>query len=101
MKALLLIDMPKDCIYCPVAHYNKLDEFTGCDIVGGKKYAMTTEKGYKETSCRPSWCPLKPLPQKKDFEWADSFGIHNFKKGFNACLDEILGEKEEKKNEQL
>ena len=98
MKAILLIDMPKDCMYCPVAHYNKLDEFTGCDIVSGKKYAMATDEDYKE-SIRASWCPLKPIPQKKDIhetipasifingEQVDAYSI-----GWNDCIDKLLGE---------
>ena len=60
MKAILVIDMPKDCPYCPMAHWNKLDEFTGCDAVGDKKYAIIDEE-YAKSSCRPSWCPLRPF----------------------------------------
>ena len=63
MKAVLVIDMPKDCPECPMAHWNKLDEFTGCDAVSGKKYAIN-DKEYAESSSRPTWCPLKhPLKE--------------------------------------
>ena len=55
--------IPPDCPMCPMAHYNRYDEFTGCNIISGKKYAMKTEKGYAETSYRPDWCPLIEMPQ--------------------------------------
>ena len=94
-KAILVIDMPKDCPYCPMAHWNKLDEFTGCDAVSGKKYAIN-DKEYAESSCRPSWCPLKPLPQKKGISLKEAIGIKCscYSDGWNACLEEITGEKE-------
>lgn len=95
-KAILVIDMPRDCPMCPVAHYNKLDEFTGCDVVAGKRYAMTTEEGYAETTTKPSWCPLKPMP-KKIIETENNktyWDCPEFYNGWNCCIDEILGEEE-------
>ena len=56
------MDMPRDCPACPMAHYNKLDEFTGCAVVARKRHAMTTEAGYADTACRPAWCPLAEVP---------------------------------------
>lgn len=56
---LIDIDMPKDCPMCPMAHYNKLDEFTGCEVVPYKKYAVQMDKAYAESTCRPDWCPIK------------------------------------------
>lgn len=89
MKAILVIDMPDDCPVCPMAHWNKLDEFTGCEAVSGKKYAIN-DKEYAESSCRPSWCPLRPFPHKLQADWYTD----GYKEGFNACLDEITGETE-------
>ena len=62
---MLLIDipMPKDCPMCPCSHYNKLDEFTGCDIVPGKRYAVTEDSKYANTSERPEWCPMKEVQE--------------------------------------
>ena len=82
MKAVLVIDMPTDCPECPMAHWNKLDEFTGCDAVSGKKYAIN-DKEYAESSCRPSSCPLRPLPQRYDED------AMREQKGWNRCLEEI------------
>lgn len=87
MKAILVIDMPDDCPVCPMAHWNKIDEFTGCDAVSGKKYAIN-DKEYAESSSRPSWCPLRPLPQKTYAEFPDPYK-YGFADGWNRCLEEI------------
>lgn len=59
--------VPKDCPMCPLAHWTKAtDEFTGCDIVGGKKYARIKDKEYANSSTRPDWCPLVELPETCD-----------------------------------
>ena len=74
MKAILVIDMPKDMFVddCKI-EYCVVENVTD----------MCVEDGIKK---------LKPLPKKKEIEWSDSFGKHNYKKGFNACIDEITGE---------
>ena len=51
------MEMPKDCPYCSLAHWNFKNEFTGCEIV--KKY-FSTEELYAEG--RPEFCPLVPVP---------------------------------------
>lgn len=105
MKAILVIDMPKRCEDCPCWRYMKC--FTALD---GKTYhnwckalidpnsddtgskGMMTEEQAKN---KPSWCPLKPIPQKaiNDERPTDKSIIdHSFCEGWNACIDEILGE---------
>ena len=83
MKGILVIDIPTNCNECAVK----------CDGYTAKQYA---EKGIT----RPSWCPLRPLPNKLDAnDWHRMFG-GTYKEreakgyGYNACLDEILGETE-------
>ena len=49
--------MPKDCPYCPLAHWNFKNEFTGCEIV--KKY-FSQEEMYAEG--KPDFCPLVEIP---------------------------------------
>lgn len=56
------IDMPRDCPMCPVAHYNAIAEFTGCEVVPGKRYAMSNDPEYRNSSIRPDWCPLIEVP---------------------------------------
>ena len=56
--------MPKDCPMCPMSHWTKAsDEFTGCDVVSGKRYEMSKSKEYRESVTRPGWCPLVELPK--------------------------------------
>lgn len=57
-KLIVEMEMPKDCPMCPMAHYNKLDEFTGCEVAAGKLFAATRDKAYAESASRPSWCPI-------------------------------------------
>lgn len=57
-KLIVEMEMPKDCPMCPMAHYNKLDEFTGCEVAAGKLFAATRDKAYVESASRPSWCPI-------------------------------------------
>ena len=47
------MEMPKDCPYCPLAHWNFKGEFTGCEI---KKKYFSTEELY--TDGKPDFCPL-------------------------------------------
>lgn len=69
MKAILVIDMPSDCASgCPVK----------CRIRG--------------INHRPSWCPLKPMPEKlteSKVEWGESRGYQG---GWNDCIEEIEDE---------
>ncbi len=58
-KVIVEMEMPKDCPQCPMAHWNKLDEFTGCEVAAGKLFAATRDKAYAESTCRPDWCPIK------------------------------------------
>ena len=51
------MEMPKDCPYCPLAHWNFKNEFTGCEIV--KKY-FSTEEMYADG--KPDFCPLVEIP---------------------------------------
>lgn len=50
--------LPKDCPFCPMAHWNKLDRITGCEVVGGKRYVNETDDEFWKSDKRPSWCPL-------------------------------------------
>ena len=59
------IPMPQDCPMCPMSHWNKLDEFTGCGVVNGKKYAMNDPE-YAKSSTRPKWCPLKEVENERN-----------------------------------
>ena len=78
MKAILVIDMPTDCIKCPLAD--------------GYCWNIFPTKGIADG------CPLRPLPKyrdnsKKPQDYAEVW-IDGAITGWNACLDEITGETE-------
>lgn len=86
-KAVLLMDVPETCLDCNLCvldtdgsiscYYNKREI---CSNVG-------------ENNSRPNWCPLRPLPDRKEitetYKWEDR--LPSFKCGLNWCLDEITG----------
>lgn len=57
------LEMPKDCPMCPFAYYDMFNTFRGCDITRGKRWAVTNDKDYAESSTRPDWCPLIEVPE--------------------------------------
>ena len=73
MKAILVIDMPTDCVKCPLAD----------------GYCWNTFP----TNGKADGCPLKPLPNKKPVSYHDDlYGEveKNFTNiGWNACLEEL------------
>ena len=75
-KAILVIDMPTNCIDCPV----RCDGYTPNEFI---------EKSNK----KPSWCPLRPMPKKQYSSEKDEY-VDLLNEGWNRCLDEIMGEKE-------
>ena len=107
MKEILVIDKPEYCDDCPILFEN----YCG-------KTLMKLELDYDETCnyLRPSWCPLRPLPQKIEVDVKKIEDIMNTEfqmvdviqdkikakikldtdkliaLGYNKCIDEILGE---------
>ena len=83
MKAVLVIDMPKDCGDCPCIH----DELWKCQA----------DKQFREGTYyngRPSWCPLRPLPKKMKRRATDEATDLIYSTGWNDCLAEMMGETE-------
>ena len=58
------MEMPKDCPMCPLAHWNKLDMLTGCEL--GHRYVPKGDADYWQSDVRPDWCPLAELPPEKN-----------------------------------
>lgn len=58
------MELPKGCHFCPMAHWTSgTDEFSGCEVVPGKKHTMFEDEAYANspTASRPDWCPLHAL----------------------------------------
>lgn len=78
-KSVLVIDTPEKCISCiyvGIFHY----------------FCRINCRDIKDVSTKPEWCPLKPLPEKKEYivpidnveSQKDIIAV-----GWNACLKEI------------
>ena len=92
MKAILVLEMPKNCLECPLGKNMSIPLETCIQCPLGK-CAID-----EETKIRPDWCPLKPMPSKIGMEEALKMPrngcIADVISSYNACIDEILGDKE-------
>lgn len=76
MKAILIMDMPSNCIGC---RFNDMG-FCEASHDGGEWIPDEVIDN------KPKWCPLKEIPEKYEIE---SMG---FERGYNACIDDISKE---------
>lgn len=89
-KAFLVMDMPSSCSEC------KLKSRLNCEIEGVTHCCNLTEgmitldKGFEE---RLPNCPLPEFPQKKEADVYTNAYDKAAMIGYNACIDELLGEK--------
>lgn len=86
-KSVLVIDTPENCHSCHL-----------CGFAIDLQYCKETLKEIMNTSIKPDWCPLKPLPEKMKVtelyngEYFKAGGKPpSYKIGWNDCIDEITG----------
>ena len=88
-KAVLLMNVPEKCLDCNLCVLD-MDGSISCYY---NKREICSNVG--ENNSRPEWCPLRPLPDRKEitetYKWEDR--LPSFKCGWNWCLDEITGGK--------
>ena len=92
-KAVLVMDMPESCDMCDFVDDEQPTRY-------GKKALYCGVPGIGEDvtdyiACRPDFCPLRELPEKKETVYpqecyTNSYWSDEMKAGFNAYLDEIL-----------
>jgi hypothetical protein len=88
VKAILVMDMPSSCDMCRLASLvDKGEVMCAIDRMETRKY---------EDACKdkPNWCPLKSVPEKKDENKIYTMTQLYRAQGYNACIDEILGDKD-------
>lgn len=95
-KSVLVIDTPESCLDCRFCY--ELDEGVEayCSISDDDKDASLMKKidcEYGYCQGKPDWCPLKPLPEKK--EYVDPTSSAKAKKniiavGWNTCINMIV-----------
>ena len=80
-KSVLVIDTPENCGKCKF-----ISEFW-CRAMNGRRVP--------NNDVIPGWCPLKPLPEKDD--WDDPYDEYytGYANGWNRCLSKITGEDDE------
>lgn len=77
-KAILVMNMPKACYECPLKVLLNAYSSYRC---------IKTKEIIESTSIKPTWCPLREVPQKMEpYGMSDGIAI-----GYNACIEEILG----------
>lgn len=88
MKAILTLDMPYSmCRQCRL--FQSITIFHSVTYwCGGKILIIDNPNEIQD------FCPLKPLPEKKDTFCGSSYDIIE-NRGYNICIDEILGEEDE------
>ncbi len=77
-KSILVIDTPKNCEKCILCSFGNYR---------GKRCVASDQTIFlRDVEHKPDWCPLQDMPKK--YENVSM----NFECGYNACVDEILGE---------
>ena len=98
-KSVLVMNTPENCYDCPFgsAYCDEFGYVGYCEIADCLHYdvILMTEEHYDcESKSRPEWCPLKPLPEKKEYivpidnveSQKDIIAV-----GWNACINKITG----------
>lgn len=97
-KSIIVIDTPEtcvDCIFCQECGIGSR-KYAYCYVTNGDSEndmkLIDCIYGYRQS--KPDWCPLKPLPEKKEY----IVPIDNVESqkdiitvGWNACIDKITG----------
>lgn len=94
-KSVLVLDTPKNCYDCPFGtEYCGDSEYEGyCELAEclDSDMRLITEEHYDcESESRPEWCPLKPLPEKDNFDDLYDEYYTGYHDGWNDCLREIV-----------
>lgn len=78
-KSVLVIDTPVNCEWCTVR--------------GGSFYChcKLNHRNIEDIKKKSDWCPLKPLPKKKEErDWRSKLSLA-WVRGWNTCISKITG----------
>lgn len=94
-KMILVMDDPIFCCNCPLAKSRKhnitKEEIWICGIAQKDEYDYFWNPVDMDSDTKPDWCPLISTPEKKLPYITSSDHLIGFGEGYNACVDEILG----------
>ena len=90
-KSILVIDTPTRCFDCPlytsIGYEDDCTEYGFCDDRNILNQKEAQEKIRFDE--KPTWCPLRPLPEPKDIGYPNEDYDVGFGDGWDACLNEI------------
>ena len=80
-KSVLVIDTPKSCEGCCMFCYTY-----------HRFQCLITGKTIENSTDRPEWCPMRPLPEKMAIpRGARNVDGLEYAAGYNTCINEITG----------
>lgn len=90
-KGIIVVNIPEKCEYCPCyveGYVNGSSYGDSCKFTGERLSNYTLSNYMNEKHC-----PFKLLPEKqvRDYPEYDRY-ITGYDDGWDACIDEILGE---------
>lgn len=81
-KAILVMDMPESCAWCPLGRLFGTAGAVECNAAN---------KINRNCESVPDWCPLRPLPEKIHNDNGYDEYSDGYDAGWNACIDAIGG----------
>lgn len=90
-KAVLVIDMPKNCKECKLMVYDDISYWCPVRTMNDIFYETDVYQ-YVKNETKPDWCPLKEIPEKKEIAYCYTQTDYIYRDGWNNCLNKILGE---------
>ena len=89
-KGIIVVDIPEKCKYCPFS-VNRIGAEHYCYIVEstGNYDALSHPISMDEYYSKPDWCPVRVLPERANHD--DYCDNGRYDKGWNDCLNEVLG----------
>ena len=98
-KSIMIIETPKNCHHCKFEDWDEEEWCYKCKLLDLPTESKTYHNG-QVGFVRKLLCPFKKLPEKRLLpkemvEWTNYGEEPWFSDGWNACIDEILGEEDD------
>lgn len=91
-KGIIMVDMPETCEKCQfckeykeVYHVKAKTNEIICAAYGNRALKIVPKNE------RPYWCPINPIPEKKNEHDTNYDSEYFYVHGWNDCLEEIEG----------
>ena len=93
-KGIIVLDVPEECRKCPFQEVS-VENHMWC-LASNLGDCSNIPKMILDEYSKPDWCPIKPAPERAYHEDYCDWGRYD--KGWNDCLKEILGGRNERKS---